>query len=160
MNSIAFEARRVVDAPPDVVWKVVSDLVGFADVAPSLTRIEIVAGEGQGTRRRCHDTRGRSWEEVCTVWDEGRTYTMRVDTATYPFPLRHLLRGLQGTWTVDPVDGGTRITMRFEAEPGLGIVGRFLVAGMAPRFRRESEQILDAWEERIVGLPAGGSGGD
>jgi hypothetical protein len=46
--------------------------------------------------RRCYDGRGRGWDEVCTLWEEGRRYQMRVRTETYPFPLRQMFRELRG----------------------------------------------------------------
>ncbi|HEU4735753.1 MAG TPA: hypothetical protein VFS48_01845 [Solirubrobacterales bacterium] len=53
-------------------------------------------------QRRCFDSRGRGWDEVCTLWEEGHRYSMRVRTETYPFALRQMFRRFSGTWEVEP----------------------------------------------------------
>jgi ketosteroid isomerase-like protein len=74
-------ADRVVQARPDLVWAVVADVALYAQLATGLSHVEILEGDGQGLRRRCYDTRGRGWNETCTVWEPGRRFQMRVDTA-------------------------------------------------------------------------------
>jgi ribosome-associated toxin RatA of RatAB toxin-antitoxin module len=123
-------ADRVVQARPDLVWAVVADVALYAQLATGLSHVEILEGDGQGLRRRCYDTRGRGWNETCTVWEPGRRFQMRVDTASYPFPLRLLLRSFQGTWSVDPAPEGARITVGFDAEPRLGPLGRLALRAM------------------------------
>ena len=41
-----FAMERCVEAPADLVWAVISDVVGYAEVAPNLSRAEILEGEG------------------------------------------------------------------------------------------------------------------
>lgn len=82
------EFSRPIRAPRDSVWSVISDLVGYADVAPNLSGAEIVEGSGEGMKRRCWDTSGGTWMEECTRWEEGRRYEMTVDTSDYPYPFR------------------------------------------------------------------------
>jgi ribosome-associated toxin RatA of RatAB toxin-antitoxin module len=109
MKSMVF--TRSVQASPDVAWEVVSDVGGFGDVAPNLSRAEVLEGQGQGMVRRCYDARGRGWSEDCTLWEEGHRYEMRVRTETYPFPLRQLFRDFRGTWEVEPSAEGTLVSM-------------------------------------------------
>lgn len=90
MRSLVF--RGYVEAPQEAAWEVVSDVAGFGDVAPNLSRAEVLEGTGEGMQRRCYDKGGRGWDEVCTLWEEGRRYEMRVRTETYPFPLRQMFR--------------------------------------------------------------------
>ena len=145
----SFVADRVVAAPADLAWAVVADLAGYARIAPGLSHVEILGGDGQGLRRRCYDTRGRGWNETCTLWEPGHRFQMRVDTASYPFPLRQLLRGFQGTWSVDAVPGGTRITVQFDAEPRLGLLGRLALRAMGGKADRDLSQLLDNYEQAI-----------
>jgi hypothetical protein len=51
---------------------------------------------------------------------------MRVRTETYPVPLRQMFRAFQGAWEVEPTEGGTLISMRYEVEPSAwgGCCGR------------------------------------
>ena len=145
----SFVADRIVQAPADLVWAVVADVAGYAQLAPGLSHVEILEGDQEGLRRRCHDARGRGWNEVCTLWEPGHRYRMRVDTASYPFALRQLLRGFQGTWSVDPVPGGTRITVRFDAQPRLGLLGRLALRAMGGKAHRDLTQLLDNYQQAI-----------
>ena len=145
----SFVADRIVQAPADLVWAVVADLAGYAQIAPGLSHVEILQGDQEGLRRRCYDHRGRGWNEVCTVWDPGHRYRMQVDTASYPFPLRQLLRTFQGTWSVDPVPEGTRIAVQFDAEPRLGLLGRFALRAMGGKADRDLAQLLNNYEHAI-----------
>ena len=56
------------------------------------------------------DSRGGTWIERCTLWEQGTRYSMTVDTSDYPYPLRKM----QGTWGVEGVADGSRINMRFD----------------------------------------------
>jgi ribosome-associated toxin RatA of RatAB toxin-antitoxin module len=145
----SFVAGRIVQAPADLVWGVVADLAGYAHIAPGLSQVEILQGDREGLRRRCYDQRGRGWNETCTLWEPGHRYRMQVDTASYPFPLRQLLRAFQGTWSVDPVPAGTRITVRFDAQPRLGLLGRLALRAMGGKADRDLTQLLDNYEHAI-----------
>jgi Polyketide cyclase / dehydrase and lipid transport len=145
----SFVADRVVQTPANLVWAVVADLAGYARIAPGLSHVEILGGDREGLRRRCYDARGRGWNEVCTLWEPGHRYQMRVDTTSYPFPLRQLLRAFQGTWSVDPVPGGTRITVRFDAQPRLGLLGRLALRTMGGKAHRDLTQLLNNYEQVI-----------
>jgi ribosome-associated toxin RatA of RatAB toxin-antitoxin module len=144
--------ERTIAAPIEVVWQVVSDVVGYAEAAPNLSEARVLAGQGVGMVRQCWDTRGGTWKEQCVLWEEGRAYSFRVDTSDYPHPLDHM----QGTWSVQPHTDGTTIHMRFEYQPKYGIVGSALAQLMAPKtaMKRLCEQILDHWETRIEALTA------
>jgi len=79
---LTLETARIVEAPTDIVWDVVSDVTGYADAVPGLSRAEVVAGSGEGMQRRCYDAGGRGWSETCTLWEEGHRYAFKVDTST------------------------------------------------------------------------------
>ena len=72
------EVRRRVKAHADMVWQVISDVRGLAEVAPHVSKVEILEGDRLGLRRRVYDLRGNSWEEECIAWEERKSYSMRV----------------------------------------------------------------------------------
>lgn len=144
----AATVRRDLAARGEEVWRAVSDAGDFARFAAGLTATEIVSGAGSGMVRVCTDDRGSPWAERCTLWDEGSRYAMTVDVASYPLRYRVLLQALTQTWSVEPTAAGTRLTLTFDGEVKLGIIGR-LAARMLGRPAR-LEAILDAYERELT----------
>ena len=147
MARFVLERARVVNAPPEEVWAVVSDAGRYHDVVENLVSTEIVSGHGEGMTRRCVDDKGREWDEACTLWEEGHRYRMTVDVDTYPASFRAIFRSLEGTWSVTPVEKGTALGIRFDGETKLGPLGKAAVAAMG----RDAvlEAILDGYERQI-----------
>ena len=117
-----FKVVRRVTAAPRVVWSVLSDVVGFADAAPNLSRAEILEGERLGLRRRNYDRGGRAWDEICISWEDNHHYTMLVDTGDYPYPFLKMQRTLAMEERTDDV----LVTVEYEYVPKYGVVGRLL----------------------------------
>lgn len=138
---------RLVASSTEVAWAIVSDMSAFGDAAPSLSKAEVIDGAGEGMQRRCFDTRGRSWDEVCTLWEEGHRYSMRVRTETYPFALRQMFRRFSGTWEVEPYMSAARVRMRYEVE--LSLLGRAFSPLICGAFVRQCHTMLDNWQEGI-----------
>lgn len=144
MANLQFD--RLVNAPKDIVWEVISDVEAYAEVAPNLSKAVILSGQGEGMSRRCWDTKGGSWQEQCTLWEEGKRYTMQVDTRDYPYPFTEM----QGTWGLEEQANGTLITMEFDFTPKFGVVGDLMVrVGMKRSFQKVCSELLDNWELRI-----------
>ncbi len=147
MATFSIESSRIVDAPLDVVWSVVSDAGGYHAVVDTLEHTEIIAGRGQGMVRHCVDTKGREWNESCTLWEDDRAFRMTVDIDTYPPSLRAVFRRVEGTWSVAPADTGTVITMRFDGETKLGPLGKAVVSAMGRGAVLDG--IMDGYEAQI-----------
>lgn len=137
----------MIASPVEVAWDVVSDMSAFGEAAPNLSKAEVLDGAGEGMQRRCFDSRGRGWDEVCTLWEEGHRYSMRVRTETYPFPLRQMFRRFGGTWEVEPYMSVTRLTMRYEV--GLSPLGKAFSPLIRRAFARQCNAMLDNWQEEI-----------
>ena len=141
-----FETRRYVEAPRELVWEVIFDVELFGEVARNLKSADRVSGEGVGMRRRCYNIKGQGLSETCGLWEEGRRYSMEVDTSDYPYPLEKM----QGTWGVEETSGGTIITMRYDYRFKYGVLGSLLDRLLARRsFAPVCEKILDNWEQEI-----------
>lgn len=145
-----------VTAPASAVWPLLSDHELYGRLAPNLSRVEVLGGEGEGMRRRCHDSLGRGWNETCTLWDDGREFAVEVDTSDYPYPLAQM----RGRWTVDPDGEGSRISMHFEFTPSPGVAGGAFAAIMLLAFRPVLRRIMRGWERQLATsnantLPAG-----
>ena len=155
MGTFAIERIRVFEAPRDLVWSVVSDTGSYHEVVSTLSHTEVVSGHGQGMVRHCRDTKGREWNETCTVWEEGETVQMTVDVDTYPSSFRAIFSRVVGTWSVATTAGGTAVTMRFDGETKMGPIGKAAVAAMG----RETVfgSIVDGYEDQIRQRLAPGS---
>ena len=141
-----FKIEREVSAPANLVWQVISDVVGYADIAPNLSKAEIISGQGQGMQRRCWDTRGGTWAEQCVLWEEGRRYSMEVDTSDYPYPFAKM----QGTWGLTEGTQGVQIQMEFDYTPKYGPLGWMMdKVYIKPAFSRICEKLMDNWESEI-----------
>jgi ribosome-associated toxin RatA of RatAB toxin-antitoxin module len=150
MPTLTVHRSCVIPAPVEQVWAVVADLDGYHRHAPSLTASQVVAGAGEGARRRCVDTAGDSWEESCVRWEDHRQVVIEVDVSTYPWKLRSLLVAVRGTWSVEPAADGTTAALRFELTPRAVPGVRHLVQQLLPRFEREMDQILDSYADEIL----------
>lgn len=143
--SMTVEHSATIDAPLSLVWEIISDLDSYHKHTTTLTETTVIFGEHQGATRRCVDATGNAWEETCIVWEPHHRYVMDVDVSTYPAKYRMLFRTLTGTWKVEPVQGQTRVTLRFDAElrrfPGLAM----LTDKLADRSRSDVKAILDSY---------------
>lgn len=147
MADFTIERSRIVDAPIDAVWVVVSNAGAYHKIVDTLEHTEITSGAGAGMIRRCLDTKGREWNEVCTLWEDGHRFRMRVTIDTYPTSFRAIFKRVDGTWTVEPEGEGTKLTIRFDGETKLGPLGRAAVAAMG----RDSvlNGIFDGYQQLI-----------
>lgn len=157
MADFAIERTRLIDAPIGDVWAVVSDAGGYHQVVDTLEHTEITSGRGEGMTRHCLDTRGREWNEVCTLWEDGRRFRMTVDVESYPAAFRAIFAEVAGTWPVEPEEHGVKVTMRFDGVTRLGPIGRMAVAALG----RDAvlSGIFDGYEELIQSRQSGSLGG-
>ena len=143
-----FEIDRMVDAPAEVVWEVISDVGGYHKYAPNLSKSEVLEGEGVGLRRRCHDTRGRGWNEQCVLWREGQLYSIAVDTSDYPYPFTKM----QGTWGLEERPDSVLVKMRFDYAPKYDppVIGWLADRLMIKRAMKTiCQELMDNWVAEI-----------
>lgn len=148
MAAFTIEKTRIIEAPVEDVWTVVSDAGGYHAVVDTLEHTEITSGEGENMVRHCVDTKGREWNEVCTLWIDGQQFQMTVDVASYPSAFRAIFSEVVGTWTVEPAGEGSKVTMRFDGATKLGPIGRAAVAVMGKD--SVTGGIFDGYEHQIA----------
>lgn len=141
-----FQMKQQVKAHADLVWEVISDVGGLAEMAPHISKVKILGGEKVGLRRRVYDRRGKWWEEECIAWEDLKSYTMRVDTSHYPFAFSKM----EFTWSVDQGPKNVLIGMRYEYKPKYGPIGHLLLkARFRQRFEKTSAELMENWIQRI-----------
>ena len=155
MPAMTLERTRPVVAPPAAVWEIVADLDGYHAHTDTLRDTVVLTGSGEGARRRCVDAGGADWEEACVLWEPGHRYAVEVDIPTYPLKFRTLFRAFRGTWTVEPAEEGSTVSLRFDAElrriPGIAKV----VEAMAKKNEPVIDAILDSYARAVEPAAAG-----
>lgn len=142
MQSLSFEQTVQVD--PSIAWDVLVDPATFAAAAPNLRTVDLPdGGIHEGAPRHCVDTSGRAWTETRTRYVEGETYTFAVDVQN-SLVHRRLFESFSGTFGVEPVEAGSRISMCFDYEPRYGPLGRLLVRAVTGWFRSTCEATLSS----------------
>ena len=139
------ESTRVFAQPAGRVWPLLTDHDLYGRLAPNLRSVEVISDADAPLRRRCTNTAGHGWEEICTLWEDGRRFAVEVDTTVYPYPIA-LMRGL---WQVDPHPSGSQVTMRFTYRVRPTIWGGAFAIAFRPLFRPVLRRIFDGWQSRL-----------
>ena len=147
-RKLCFRVSRKVKAPAPLVWQVMTDHPGYAEVASNIAKVEVVSGDGLGMRRRCHGPKAENWLETCNLFDPGRAFGFRVHTEApdYPYPIDEL----KGLWTVERTGAGSEFSIRIEATPKGGWLARTLFSLVAGgRFKVVLVDLAEAWAARM-----------
>ena len=142
-----FTIERVVKAPRDRVWEIISDVGNYHEVtAPNISNVEILKGNGLGMHRECSSPDGHSWEELCTLWVPGEAFAFEVNTKRedYPFPLK----SLSGLWKLQELGPDrTKIILDFSYEfKNAFLSGYFLTLG-TEQATQDTNFLLDNWQK-------------
>ncbi|WP_306233147.1 SRPBCC family protein [Agrococcus beijingensis] len=136
MSDISLTLERSIDASPDAVWHVLTDLEGSQTVLSGATRIERLAGVGYAIGTRWRETRtmmGREATEEMEVVgiDPGRSTTIAAEA------------------------NGMRYRTEFTLEPQPAAEGR---AGTLLRMRFSGTYQTLSWVQRVVAKLTSGIG--
>lgn len=142
------ETSCLFDAPADVVWAVITDSDVYAEVAPNLSSIVILDGEGEGMIRECVDTNGNAWTESCHHWEAGRGFGVAVDVDTSDFH-RPFFTRFEGRWGLSERDDGVLVTVQFDFETRYGPLGALLSRYFQHKAAPLIEAIFDEWSAEI-----------
>ena len=135
--------KRAIKADKSEVWKVVSDVANYHQVAPNIDEVKIVSGKDEGMVRSCSHGKD-SWTETCSIWQEEETYSFIVNTSEpdYPYPLSFL----QGTWNVIEIGANeTEIEMIFEFTYKKKILN-LIHPIMKMKFKKTMKELMNNWQ--------------
>jgi carbon monoxide dehydrogenase subunit G len=135
----AMTVSRHVDAPPDRVWDVLTDLEHSPEVIRAIGSVEIHTGPGFDVGTRWTETRtmmGRTASETMevTAIDIGRSYVVEADSGGTHY---------RSEFRITPAGDGTALTMTFGGRPA-GLVGRVAAATLGRLFARPTRKALAA----------------
>lgn len=141
-------SQQLFDAPADIVWEVMTDSDVYAEVAPNLSSVTILEGEGEGMIRSCVDTEGNAWTESCHYWESGRGFAVTVDVETSNFHRRWFTR-FDGRWELTEHSDGVQVTIQFDFETKYGLLGSLLTRYFRYKAAPLIEAIFDGWRTEI-----------
>jgi len=121
MNAIT--VSRHVDAPPDRVWAILTDLEHSPEVIRAIGSVEVHTGPSFDVGTRWTETRtmmGRTASETMevTAVDPGRSYVVEAGSGGTHY---------RSEFHIGPDGGGTALTMTFAGQPS-GLGGRIMAA--------------------------------
>lgn len=152
MTSVRLE--RTIDAPPGIVWDVITDHELYAEAAPNLSTVEVVDGAAETMVRRCVDTNGNAWTERCTRWEDGRGFAVSVDVENSDFH-RRLFSRFDGEWRLSEMADGVVVSIQFDFDTRFGPLGWLLARYFAWKAPSLVEAIFDRWEAEIAARSPG-----
>ena len=130
-----------IEATPDDVWAVLSDLQGTRNWLPG-----VVSARMDGSMRVCTTTGGQEiHERISDVSDDGRSF--RFAHVRVPLPVRRS----GGTFTVEPgaLAGSASVILETTFEPIDPTAADQLTAGMHEAFRQSLESLRRYVEEKV-----------
>lgn len=142
-----FKFERKVNATKQNAWKVISDVSNYHKVAPNIDDVKIISGKGNGMVRSCSHGKD-SWTETCTMWNEEKSYSFEVNTASpdYPYPFNFL----KGTWEIEVIDAShSNIVMVFEFQYKRKFQNWLLHPFLKGKFKKTAEELLDNWQSKL-----------
>jgi carbon monoxide dehydrogenase subunit G len=149
------EAAVTIDAPPDVVWTVVTDIEDSPNTVSGIEKVEILERGGDGLV-------GLKWKETRTIGGRKAVETMWVTEAEegsyYVAEARSHGSIYRTRVGLSPAHGGTRLAMSFSAT-AVSFVARVFSAVLGPvmkgairkAFNRDLQDIKVAAESRGTG---------
>ena len=115
----------VIAAPADALWRLVSDVTRTPEMSPEIAScrwLDGATGPAVGARFEAVNTiNGKSWKNrpVVTVAEPGREFAFE---RSEPFAGTVAWR-----WTLQPVDGGTRVTIGYDVVRPITRLGWFVI---------------------------------
>lgn len=132
-----------IDASPDRVWAVMSDVERWHEWTASITSVERLddGPVGVGSRARVRQPKLRPSVYEITSWTPGREFTWATRQPGVTGIARHV---------VEPVDGGSRVTLSVEFSGLLATVVAWLAGGLTRRYMAMEAAGLKARAEHGV----------
>jgi uncharacterized protein YndB with AHSA1/START domain len=144
-------AERRVEAAPDALWPLVADPERLPEWFTFAERVEVLAGEGAGQRRRMHGRWGRKRSELdqtITAWEPQHRLAWRHDAERLDGrPAPRFAASTDFTVELHPDGDATRVRLRSVQEPAGPVRGLVLRAFG----RREVAGHLDRSLDRLAG---------
>ncbi len=144
------------DAKYTDLWAIVGDLAGITRYVKGLKSSEVSEGHPNkiGATRRCQDTSGKQWREVCTTRTEGEHLELKFlcEDEGFPFPMAEML----GSWSLTPTGAdSTSIDIVWEMKPKSQLLMVLFLPLMASKIVSDFPDVIAKMEADAQRLSAG-----
>jgi ribosome-associated toxin RatA of RatAB toxin-antitoxin module len=118
-------STRLIEAAPETIWALVSDVTTVANYHPSVKSADLLSPNktGLGAARRCNFYDGTDVREEVIEIDEGRR--LRIGLSEFSLPMRRIEAE---TAILPTADGKSQVTFTINYEVKYGIIGKLLGA--------------------------------
>ncbi|HET8931238.1 MAG TPA: SRPBCC family protein [Acidimicrobiales bacterium] len=139
--------HRRIEASPGEIWEVLADFGALASWAPNVNHSVVTTqtGEGPGATRRVQAGRTVLLERVVD-WQPAVTLAYELDGL--PGAVRHA----ENRWRLEPVEGGTEVSLTSTVDAGSRPPQKLVAAVVARVLARVSNQLLDGLDNRMEGI--------
>ncbi len=138
------EVQKLIQANPDAVYAVLSDMEAFPRFMENVVSVEVVRREDNTTDSQWHVTlQGAPFR-----WLERDTFLPEEGRITYQ-QISGDLKRFEGEWRIAPAEDGTSVTLTTDFEFGMPMIAGLLNPVAKLILRRNAEQMLDALEKDL-----------
>lgn len=152
------EVEAQIDAAPDRVFDVLTDLANVAQRVSGIQNIEVLSNGPTGIGTRWRETRRFGRHEAVeemefTEYAPGKSFTVRCDSHGTRYVTRYLLK---------PEENSTRVSIDFDAKPVsitakiLSPLGRIMIGSVAKCLRQDLEEVKEFVEAEREPVSANG----
>jgi carbon monoxide dehydrogenase subunit G len=142
----SFSKEVFIQAKPEEVWKVLSDIGEIHAWNPSVidSRLISESGQGVGAARFCDLGDGNYLDESVVIWDPDRALTMRITGTNLPFKSADI------RFTLREEGEGTVVTVSPLYELKYGVIGRaFDALYVKGTYEKGMQSLLQGLKENI-----------
>jgi carbon monoxide dehydrogenase subunit G len=132
------EVKTLIQAPPEIVWKTVTDIDNAAKTIAGIESVEVLQRPASGIV-------GLKWKETRTLFGKTAQETMWITDASEPefYKTRAESHGsiYVSTIGLKEKDGGTELSMRFSGQP-VTLSAKFFLAALGFLFKGATKKAL------------------
>jgi carbon monoxide dehydrogenase subunit G len=136
--------HRRIEASPGEIWEVLADYGALATWAPNVSHstVTTATSDGPGATRRVQAGRKVLLERVVD-WEPALTLAYEIDG------LPGAVRRAENRWRLEPVEGGTEVSLTSTVDAGSRPPQKLVAAVVARVLARVSDQLLDSLDQRM-----------
>lgn len=148
--SVHVERTIDIDAPPDVVWRVMTDVEKWPEWTPSMRRIEKMGdapfGKGSSARVAARFAPRAVW--TVTEFEENRSFTWEAKTANSQAVAGHV---------IEPDGAGSKVTLSVDVTGSwmIKVLGPLMAITIRRSVRQEADGLKRRSEELAKAVPPG-----